>query len=53
LDFTRKLKIRESSEDAQYLAGAPLWNSRCCFYGNQTATNFDCTAPTIDRYLQE
>jgi len=38
---------------AQYLAGALLWNFRCCFYGNQTATYFDCLAPSIDRYLQE
>jgi len=49
----RRAPSRWLRGSGHYLAGALLWNFRCCFYGNQTATYFDCIAPKIDRYLQE
>lgn len=51
LDFKRKLKINEDPDAMLYKVTVLSWNVRCCIYGGQTSTFFDCQPPSAERYL--
>ncbi|PXF46694.1 hypothetical protein BWQ96_03520 [Gracilariopsis chorda] len=46
-----KMRIECTPAALWYFVSALLWNFRACLYGSQSATAFNCAAPTLEEYV--
>lgn len=51
LDFKKNLKLGLSAVGKMYIVCALLHNARCCLYGSETSTYFQCDPPIIETYF--
>lgn len=51
VDSSRKMVLQKVPVAKWYLVSAVLWNFRACMYGSQSATFFNCSAPSFEDYI--
>jgi len=52
ISVSRKMHISQTPAGLWFQVSSILWNFRACLYGSQSATFFNCQAPSLEEYVQ-